>query len=59
MSDRQKTCGCCDGVGLVEAITGEARPCSRCRSTAFHEWYCRPRKQAAETDESKAGGVRT
>lgn len=32
-------CRCCSGSGVVEAYTGEMRPCSRCRWADFHEWY--------------------
>ncbi len=32
-------CRCCSGTGIVEAYTGDMRPCSRCRVDDFHAWY--------------------
>lgn len=32
-------CTCCSGTGLVQAHTGDMRPCSRCRVEDFHNWY--------------------
>lgn len=32
-------CQCCGGLGFVEGVRGEDRPCSRCRPEAFGDWY--------------------
>lgn len=32
------TCSCCRGHGVVAAIDGRSRPCSRCRTDAFNLW---------------------
>lgn len=51
------SCHCCDDSGIVTAITGEDRPCSRCRTNEFHAWACqrvRDEKEARGQQQREA-----
>lgn len=57
MSTARRDCGCCHGTGLVEAHTGDMRPCSRCRVEDFHTWYDDLVKTTAARKAEQAGAA--
>lgn len=42
-------CLCCEGRGVVEAASGEMRPCSRCRADENARWFHERRPEPART----------